>query len=167
VSTFQLTDTVPDFTLPTVAGEKFAFNEHREKHDSWHLIVFFRGAWCPVCQEELREFQANKEKFEEQDVHLLAISNDDLEDLQEYANKENITFPIMADNELEAIKAFDVHYHGEDAPYEDHGQHGEPAYFLVNEKGELMYQQQQTGPFGRPHPDELLRLVKYIKKNVK
>ncbi|MCA1055998.1 peroxiredoxin family protein [Rossellomorea aquimaris] len=164
---FQLKDTVPDFTLPSVAGEKFSLEEHLKEHDSWHLIVFFRGSWCPVCQEELRELQANQEKFEEQDVHTLAISSDDLENLQEYANEENIKYPILSDKDLDAIKAYGVFYHGEDAPYDDHGEHGEPAYFLVNPKGELMYQQRQTSPFGRPHADELLKIVKYIKKNVK
>lgn len=37
------------------------------------------------------------------------------------------------DEELNALKAFDVFYQGDDAPYEDHGFHGEPAYFLGGE----------------------------------
>ncbi|CAN7558456.1 peroxiredoxin family protein [Rossellomorea sp. LjRoot5] len=167
MATFQLKDTVPNFTLPAVSGETFSFEDHQKEHQSWHLIVFFRGSWCPVCQEELRELQANKEYLEKENVHLLAISSDKMADLQEFANKEDLTFPILADEKLEAIKAYDVFYHGEDAPYDDHGQHGEPAYFLVNEKGQAMYQQRQTSPFGRPHANELRKIVKYIQKNVK
>ncbi|MDW4525132.1 peroxiredoxin family protein [Rossellomorea marisflavi] len=167
MATFQLKDTVPDFELPSVAGETFSFKQYQKEHDSWHLIVFFRGSWCPVCQEELREFQAGKEYFEKHSVHIIGISSDSLDNLKEMVDKEDITFPILSDEKLEAIKAFDVFYHGEDAPYEDHGQHGEPAYFLVNEKGEILYQQKQTGPFGRPHPNELRKTISYIQKNIK
>lgn len=68
--------------------------------------------------------------------------------------------------ELKVLKAYDVHYHREDDPYEDH-LHGEPAYFLIDEKGELLYQQRQTSPFGRPTVTELRKIVQYIGKTYK
>ena len=44
----------------------------------------------------------------------------------------SISMPIFkigekANEELKTLKAYDVFYHGEDAPYEDHGTHGESA----------------------------------------
>lgn len=87
--------------------------------------------------------------------------------LKEMVSEHNFTFSVLADEELKALKAFDVFYHGDDAPYEDHGAHGEPAYFLVDENGKLLYQQRQTSPFGRPNSTELRKIVQYIGKNLK
>ncbi len=78
------------------------------------------------------------------------MSTDKLENLKKMALENNLSFPILSDESLVALKAYDVFYHGDDAPYEDHGTHGEPAYFLVDENGQLLYQQRQTSPFGRP-----------------
>lgn len=79
-------------------------------------------------------------------------------------DEQKLTFPVLADEELTALKAYDVFYHGDDAPYEDHGAHGKPAYFLVDENGQLLYQQKQTSPFGRPTATELRKIVQFIKK---
>lgn len=79
----------------------------------------------------------------------------------------NFLFPVLSDEKLEALQKFDVFYHSKDAPYEDHGTHGEPAYFLVDEEGKLLYQQRQTSPFGRPSATELRKIVQYIQKNLK
>lgn len=164
---FQLGDKIPSFTLPTVTGETFSFSEHQDQHQSWHLIVFFRGPWCPVCKSELNDLQESKGFFEGENVHLITISSEKLDNLKSFSEEENLSFTMLSDESLEAINSFDVYYHGEDAPYEDHGAHGEPAYFLVDEKGKLLYQQRQTGPFGRPSTTELRKIVKYIKKNLK
>ncbi|KUP05181.1 peroxiredoxin [Bacillus coahuilensis p1.1.43] len=167
MATFTLRDRIPNFTLPSTTGETFNFEEHQNQHSEWHLIIFFRGAWCPVCVQDLTSLEESKSFFEGKNVHIITISTDKLEDLKNMAEENNLTFPILADEKLEALKAFDVFYHDEEAPYEDHGAHGEPAYFLVNEKGELLYQQKQTSPFGRPTTTELRKIVQYIQKQMK
>ncbi|MGE6630685.1 peroxiredoxin family protein [Bacillus sp. NPDC077027] len=167
MSSYQLGDKMPDFSLPAVNGERIEFFKHQQSHDSWHLIIFFRGAWCPVCVEELKELEKQQTYFQDKNIHLMAISTDQLDNLKEFAKKEGLSFPIMADEELTSLKAYEVFYHGENSPYEDHGVHGEPAYFLLNEKGKLLYQQRQTSPFGRPHANELRKIIQYIRKNLK
>lgn len=132
-----------------------------------HLIIFFRGSWCPVCVSDLKSLQESKSYFDEKNVHLLTISTDKKEDLKKMAEENDFTFPVLADEEQEALKAYDVFYHGEEAPYEDHGVHGEPAYFLIDENGKILYQQRQTSPFGRPSVTELRKIVQYVTKNRK
>lgn len=167
MSIFNLGDKVPDFTLPAVNGGKFSLESHQNQHRSWHLIIFFRGSWCPVCLHELKELEENKSYFEGKNVHLITLSTDRLENLKKMVDEHNLTITVLADEELKTLKAYDVFYHGEDAPYEDHGKHGEPAYFLVDENGQLLYQQKQTSPFGRPSSTELRKIVQYIGKNLK
>ncbi|OLN22276.1 peroxiredoxin [Domibacillus antri] len=166
MSALQLGDTIPNFTLPSVSGGDFSFLAHQQEHKSWHLIIFFRGAWCPVCVQDLKDLEENKPFFEGKNVHLITISTDQLDNLKQMADEHDLSFPVLADEELTALKALDVFYHGDDAPYEDHGAHGEPAYFLVDENGKLLYQQKQTSPFGRPDSTELRKIVQYIRKNL-
>lgn len=167
MSKLELNHAAPNFSLPTTTGENFNFSDHLEIHDSWHLLIFFRGAWCPVCVQELKDLEENVSYFNEKNVHIITVSTDKLDALKEMTEEHKLSFPVLSDDKLEALKAYDVFYHGTDAPYEDHGTHGEPAYFLIDEKGRLLYQQRQTSPFGRPTATELRKIVQYIKKNIK
>ncbi|WP_379970422.1 peroxiredoxin family protein [Ectobacillus sp. sgz5001026] len=167
MSIFQLGHIVPNFTLPAANGEVYSFEEQQKADSSWHLIIFFRGSWCPVCVHDLTEMQENKGFFDSRNVEIIAISTDTQENLAKMTDDLKLTFPLLSDEGLQALKAYDVFYHGEDAPYEDHGIHGEPAYFLVDENGKLLYQQRQTSPFGRPSATELRKVVQYIKKQLK
>lgn len=164
---FQLGDRVPNFTLPSIKEEQVSFHSLTNEQKSWHLIVFFRGAWCPVCVQDLNDLEKSKGYFEEKNVHLTAISTDKLENLKKMAEENNLSFPILADEELTALKEYGVHYHSKSDPYEDHGEHGEPGYFLTDETGRLLYQQKQTSPFGRPTATELRKIVQYIQKNLR
>ncbi|MFC0524290.1 peroxiredoxin family protein [Pontibacillus salicampi] len=164
---FQLGEQVPDFTLPAVSGESFSFDTHQQQNQGWQLVIFFRGAWCPVCVSDLKELEESKGFFEGKNVHITAISTDALENLKEMVNEQGFTFPVLSDENLAALEAYDVHYHREEDPYEDHGAHGEAAYFLIDEAGKLLYQQRQTSPFGRPSATELRKIVQYISKNLK
>jgi peroxiredoxin len=164
---FKLGEKVPNFALPEISGQDFSFESYLKEHKSWNLIIFFRGAWCPVCVHDLKDLEESKAFFEGKNVHLITISTDKLENLKKMSLENNLSFPILSDENLDALKAYDVFYHGEDAPYEDHGTHGEPAYFLVDENGHLLYQQRQTSPFGRPTSTELRKIVQYIGKNLK
>ncbi|GGM36052.1 peroxiredoxin [Paraliobacillus quinghaiensis] len=167
MSEFELGKTVPDFTLPTTNEETYQLKDQLKQQEGWHLIIFFRGSWCPACMSELDELEENKGYFDKKNINLVTISTDKLDALKDMALEHKFTFPVLADEEHEALKTYKVHYHKEDAPYEDHGAHGEPAYFLVNEKGELLYQQRQTSPFGRPSATELRKIITYITKNLK
>lgn len=167
LSKFALKDAVPNITLPAVNGEEYSFESYRKEKGGWHLVIFFRGSWCPVCVSDLENLEESTGFFESKNVHITTISTDKFEDLKAMAEEKNLSFPVLADKEYKALKAYDVHYHREDDPYEDHGAHGEPAYFLIDEKGKLLYQQRQTSPFGRPTVTELRKIVQYIGKTYK
>lgn len=168
MTTFKLNQSIPEFSLPTVSGEEFSFSEALKQHEGqWHLIIYFRGSWCPACMSELQELEESKGYFEKQQIHLTTVTHDKKEDLEKMVKEHGFTFPVLIDENFEFLTAYGVHYHEEDAPYEDHGTHSEPAYFLTDEQGKLLYQQRQTSPFGRPHPKELRKIIQYIKKNLK
>lgn len=111
--------------------------------------------------------EESKGYFESKNIHIRAISTDNLDDLKKMSEDNHFSFPVLSDESFESLDAYDVFTHREDDPYEDHGKHGEPAHFLTDENGRLLYQHKQTNPFGRPTAVELRKTIQYIKKNLK
>ena len=168
MSPMNLNEQVPDFTLPSVTGDEFSFKDFlNENGDDWHLLIYFRGSWCPACVEELKDLEESHEYFVNHQVHLTTISADHKDSLHNMVSKHDFSLRVLADQELHVLNQYGIHYHDENSPYEDHGTHGEPAYFLTDGDGKLLYQQRQTSPFGRPHPKELRKIIQYIRKNLK
>ncbi|WP_394141698.1 peroxiredoxin family protein [Cytobacillus oceanisediminis] len=164
---FNLGDKVPNFELPSTSGYQYDFESFRNDNKGWQLVIYFRGSWCPVCVEDLKELEKNKGYFEDKGVYFTVVSADNLDNLNQMVEKHNFTFPVLSDQDLNVLKAYDVFYHNDNDLYEDHGAHGEPAYFLTDEGGTLLYQQKQTSPFGRPTATELRKIVQWIKKKLK
>ncbi|MGI1805347.1 peroxiredoxin family protein [Exiguobacterium sp. TDN 0502] len=162
----ELLEEAPDFKLRQVGGEMFHFCESVKQFEGWHLIIFFRGAWCPVCVQDLKDLEQQRGYFEDKKIRLVTIATDEMTNLENMVEEHELHFPVLHADDLETLMNYGVHYHGADAPYEDHGEHGEPAHFLINETGHLLYQQVQTSPFGRPSATELRKIIQYIKKNL-
>ncbi|RWZ60545.1 AhpC/TSA family protein [Halobacillus fulvus] len=165
---FKLNDQAPDFTLPSISGGTHNFKEALQTNsDHWQLVIYFRGSWCPACREELEDLEGSKSYFDKHQIQVTTVTHDDKEELEKMVDELGLSFPVLLDEDWEFLKSYDVHLHGEDAPYEDHGTHGDPAYFLMDENGKVLYQQRQTSPFGRPHANELRKIIKYIRNNLK
>ena len=156
----QLGDRVPNFILPAVQGDQFLFESHQEKHgDVWHVVVFFRGSWCLECRDSLKELERNLNDFRKQNLTVMAISTDNIQALEHMVTLEQLSFPVLSDEFFSIVEAFGVFINHKD-------QHGEPAFFIVDDHGKLVYQQKQTGPFGRPSPQDLIQSVHYVRKQL-
>lgn len=162
----KLNDNAPNITLTNASGHDFDLSQQLNQ-GKWQLVIFFRGSWCPACREEIKTLQEAKSYFDKHDVQITLITQDDPSALQQMITEDALAFDILVDRDLQATKAYDVYYHSDkDDPYNDHGEHVEPAYFLLDDQGRVMYMQRQTNPFGRPTPKELRKTVQYIRKNL-
>lgn len=167
MNSLKLGSQAPLFELSATNGETYSLEKDLTDRSGWRFILFFRGAWCSVCKQDLSEVEESKSYFDDKNVHFTAISTDNLKDSASLKEELNLSFPVLAEASLDLLNQYGVFYHDKDAPYEDHGTHGEAAYFLLDEKGTILYQQKQTSPFGRPNTKELRKIVQYIKKNLK
>lgn len=93
MSKFSLGDKIPDFTLPATNDTEFSFELYRRKNKNWFLIIFFRGSWCPVCVQDLKELEENKGFFEKKNVQLITISTDTISNLKNMVNENQFSFP--------------------------------------------------------------------------
>ncbi|MBB6672026.1 peroxiredoxin-like family protein [Cohnella nanjingensis] len=65
-------DSAPDFTLANQAGNAVTLSEELAKGPV--ILTFYRGAWCPFCNLELRAYQRILGRIQVSGAQLLAIS---------------------------------------------------------------------------------------------
>src|ERR1700688_681743 len=81
----KLTITVPGgqtLTLPDALAGDFGF------------VLFYRGAWCPYCNAQLRAFERAGETLAAAGVKVAALSVDDKETTAALVDKHKLTFPV-------------------------------------------------------------------------
>jgi len=86
----------PDFTLPSVGGEKISLSQFRGKKSV--VISFVPAAWTPVCSDQWPGYNIAKEMFEEHDAVLLGITVDNIPTLYAWTKQMGeLWFPVLSD----------------------------------------------------------------------
>jgi peroxiredoxin len=89
-------DMAPDFTLPSVGGEKVTLSRYRGKK---HVVIsFVPAAWTPVCSDQWPGYNIVKEMFAENDAVLLGITVDNVPTLYAWTKQMGkLWFPVLSD----------------------------------------------------------------------
>ncbi|MEU3963482.1 peroxiredoxin [Streptomyces buecherae] len=85
----------PDFALRTQHGEQVTLSEFRGERNV--VLLFYPFAFTGVCTGELRALRDELPKFVNDDVQLLAVSNDSPFSLRVFAEQEGLEFPLLSD----------------------------------------------------------------------
>ena len=89
-------DPAPDFTLPSVAGEKITLS--RFKGEKNVVISFVPAAWTPVCSDQWPGYNIVKDMFDENDAVLLGITVDNIPTLYAWTKQMGkLWFPVLSD----------------------------------------------------------------------
>ncbi|MGD8470732.1 MAG: peroxiredoxin [Desulfobacterales bacterium] len=89
-------DIAPDFTLPSVSGEKITLSQYRGKNNV--MISFVPAAWTPVCSDQWPGYNIVKEMFDKNDAILLGISVDNIPTLYAWTKQMGkLWFPVLSD----------------------------------------------------------------------
>jgi peroxiredoxin len=112
------------------------------------VVVFYRGGWCPHCQKQLGELQANQKKFADSDAIIVGITADSVDDVNKTRDKLGLNFELYSDPQLKVISQWGV---------EDVGQNiAKPAVFVVQVGGDVSYRKIGKSPADHPTVDELI-----------
>jgi peroxiredoxin (alkyl hydroperoxide reductase subunit C) len=89
-------EVAPDFTLPSVSGEKISLSQYRGKK---HVVIsFVPAAWTPVCSDQWPGYNIVKEIFDENEAVLLGITVDNIPTLYAWTNQMgDLWFPVLSD----------------------------------------------------------------------
>ena len=86
----------PDFTLPSVSGEKISLSQYRGKKNV--VISFVPAAWTPVCSDQWPGYNITKSFFEKYDAILFGITVDNIPTLFAWTQEMgNLWFPVLSD----------------------------------------------------------------------
>ncbi len=132
-------DDAPEFTLEDQHGEPVSLAEF----DGRVVVYFYPRADTPGCTTEACGFRDAWDDFEERDVTVLAVSDDPVEDLADFAEKHDLPFHLLSDPDGEVASAYDS-YGGSSAARNTY----------VIENGEVVAAYEGVSPEG--HAEEIL-----------
>ena len=95
----------PDFTLEDKDGNKVSLSDFAGKRV---VIYFYPKDNTPGCTRQACAFAAAYGEFKERDIEVIGISRDSVASHVKFAQKHGLPFVLLADPELEAIKAYGV-----------------------------------------------------------
>ncbi|PRX49285.1 peroxiredoxin Q/BCP [Prauserella shujinwangii] len=87
-------DPAPDFTLPDSQGNKVSLADFRGRSV---VVYFYPAAGTPGCTKQACDFRDNLAELNDAGYAVLGISPDKPEKLATFAERENLTFPLLAD----------------------------------------------------------------------
>ena len=88
-------DRAPDFALPGVDGETTRLSSLLARGPV--VLTFYRGAWCPYCNTQLRDYQENLGEIRAAGASLVAISPQTPDSSLSMQEKNALTFPVLSD----------------------------------------------------------------------
>ncbi len=89
-------DRAPDFTLPSISGQKISLSEFLGKKNV--VLSFVPAAWTPVCSDQWPGYNIAKDIFSQYDAILLGITVDNLPTLFAWTNQMGqLWFPVLSD----------------------------------------------------------------------
>ncbi|MFM9589669.1 peroxiredoxin [Streptomyces scabiei] len=91
----QVGDKAPDFELKDNHGATVRLADFRGEKNV--VVLFYPFAFTGVCTGELCELRDNLPRFVNDDVQLLAVSNDSIHTLRVFAEQEGLEYPLLSD----------------------------------------------------------------------
>lgn len=93
-----------DFTLPNQHGSDVALTDFEGQPV---VVYFYPRADTPGCTTEACSFRDNWEAYETRNVPVLGISDDPVDDLVDFADKYDLPFDLLSDEDGSVASAYD------------------------------------------------------------
>ena len=137
-------DKAPNFTLPSFTPSKdvtnISLNDYKGKNV---VLLFFPQAFTGTCTTEMCTISGNFNTYKEMNAEVLGISVDGTFVQKAFAEKNNISVPLLSDYNREVVKAYDVL-----RPEFAHGMKGtsERAVYVIDKDGVIRYTEVMASP---------------------
>ncbi len=130
----------PKLVLPDRTGRLLSLQQGRR---GAVLVVFFLGAGCPHCLEQLNLLAPAKDEFAQSGISMLAVSTDSVEGLAAMYKidgaEQALPFPVVSDEPLDRFRAFGAYDEFQRQPL-----HG---LFLIDPDGRICWRAIGVEPF--------------------
>ncbi|MEE9369708.1 MAG: peroxiredoxin-like family protein [Pontiella sp.] len=95
---------IPDTPLKTAEGKVFDLQAAAQEQPL--VVIFYRGGWCPFCNQHLGQLQEAASKLHDLGYRIVAISPDRPEELGKSAEQHQLSYTLLSDSSMAAAKAF-------------------------------------------------------------
>jgi peroxiredoxin len=102
----QVGDTVNDFTATDLHGNIYQLSSALKNGPV--VVIFYRGHWCPYCNQHLKNLQDSLSLIYEKGVSVVAISPEKSEFLKMTAEKTGAEFSLLYDEGYHLSDLFDL-----------------------------------------------------------
>lgn len=121
------------------------------------VVLFFRGAWCPYCNAQLRAFQRAQDNLAALDIKVVALSVDDEATTRELIDKHGLSFPVGHSADARAVAQATGAFVNEDPLYL------QSTGFVLAPDGRVLVSVYSSGAIGRLVPDDVTGMVRYVR----
>ena len=74
------------------------------------MLFFYRGYWCPVCNDYLKDYQDSLKMISEKGVAVVAVTPETSENVSKTRNKTGAAFTIISDSTGRIMEKYDVKF---------------------------------------------------------
>lgn len=132
----------PEFELESTGGGTVSLADKLE--DGPVVVLINRGHWCSFCAEQLQTFsEVSYDLWFHDKVDILPVVTDPLEDVTEMRDRYDLDIQLLADPDGEVAEQ----YSGTEQT--SHGLTGIAATYVVDEMGDVEYEQVSDHPADR------------------
>jgi peroxiredoxin Q/BCP len=97
----------PDFELPDASGHPVKLHDLTSTGNV--VLYFYPKDMTPGCTREACDFRDNLSRVRAVGAHVVGISADSPQSHQKFAEKHELTFPLLSDSGLGVLKAYGVY----------------------------------------------------------
>ena len=105
-------DRAPNFALTDLEGRTVRLSSLLA--DGPVVLTFYRGAWCPYCNTQLRDYQQALDAIESTGATLIAVSPQTPDGSLTMQEQNALTFPVLSDVGNEVSRAYGLVFQVDD-----------------------------------------------------
>jgi peroxiredoxin len=147
-------DKFPDLTVAQAGGGSLRLPDALDGH--FGVVLFYRGAWCPYCNAQLRAFQRAKDELAEVAAKVVALSVDDEATTAELIAKQGLEFGVGYGADARALAAATGAFVNDDPLFL------QSTGFVLDRAGQVAVGVYSTGAIGRLVPGDVIGLIRYL-----
>jgi len=157
MSSLKVNSKAPEFNLPDQDGKMHSLKDYMGQ---WVLLYFYPKDDTPGCTTEACGLRDNLPKFKKLKAKIFGVSTDSVKSHRKFADKFELPFILLADENKELVKAYDVYKPKKFMGREFLGTMRES--FLIDPNGKIIKIYENVKP--TIHPDEVLLDLKNLQK---
>lgn len=155
MSSIELGQVVPNFTLQAGGGEQVSLEQFRGRKV---VIYFYPKDMTPTCTEESCQFRDYNSQFKTLNAEVIGISPDNPKSHEKFAAKHELPFMLLSDPDHAVCELFGVWTLKKMYGKEYMGV--ERSTFLIDEEGKLAKEWRKVRVKG--HVEQVLEAVKAL-----